>query len=108
MIEEGVLDTDVFSILWPQSQSDLENIMFSGYDENFLHSELVGHSLFLKNATQWRIGVDSLYLKRRGGSSVTQFVVKDSKPNRTAHFMSRSPYIALLCIMAETFHSEIN
>jgi saccharopepsin len=59
LVEAAVLDENMFSILLPSKEAE-GDIMFGGYDSELFNGDLVQHSLFPANTTDWQIEVQSV------------------------------------------------
>ena len=114
MINEGLLDENVVSIRWPRTKDEIGDITFGGYDEKLFKGELVKHPLWPKNTTEWRVGIDALYLLKQDGSEATKITgsgpstrSSSNKPDWNALLMNTTPMIGFPQIMAEIFFRSI-
>jgi hypothetical protein len=55
MIEEGVLDKNMFSLKFPQNESDEGHLMFGGYDDTAFEGDLISHSIFPPHTERWSV-----------------------------------------------------
>jgi saccharopepsin len=108
MVNKEVLDRNIFSILFPRSQSEIGSIMFGGYDKDQAKGELVRHPLFPNNTTQWSIGLNELRFKVYGASDATYLGNQEAKSQWIAQLTSRSPYIGLPRDIVDSLFHHIN
>ena len=52
MIENNLLDENIFSIVWPSETQEEGSLTFGGYHEDLLEGELVSLPLFPQNTTK--------------------------------------------------------
>ena len=88
IVDEGLLDDNIFSILLPEHSGESGNIMFGGYNNDFFTGEPVSHPLFPESTTSWQIEVTSLALGD-GYSATTD----ESLPTWKGLLMSRYPIL---------------
>lgn len=88
IVDEGLLDDNIFSILLPEHPGESGNIMFGGYNNDFFTGEPVSHPLFPESTTSWQIEVTSLALGD-GYSATTD----ESLPTWKGLLMSRYPIL---------------
>lgn len=72
MVNKGVLDRNMFSILWPTDTSRAGDIMFGGYNDSLFEGELVSHPIFPEDTTKWTVRVEALYVNRHDCSSAVK------------------------------------
>lgn len=60
MIEEGVLDKNIFSLKFPQNEKDEGHLIFGGYDSTAFEGDLVSHPIFPPSTPHWSVEASSL------------------------------------------------
>jgi saccharopepsin len=99
MVDNNVLDTNMFSIVWPTEAREQGTITFGGYDEDLLEGELVPHALFPKNTTLWQVELEGLTLTDHYSNEV---LVDTPLPQVRDHFLSFHPIIGLNYYLAQS------
>jgi saccharopepsin len=107
MIDQSVLDVNMFSIVWPAAAREQGSIMFGGYDEDLLDGELVSHALFPENIARWQVEVERLSLINSTGHNGREVVINQSISNGKAFFMSFPPSMAFPWDFANSLHEHI-
>jgi len=100
MIDNNLLSTNMFSVVWPTEEREQGTLTFGGYDEDLLDGELISHSLFPANTTKWEVEIEGLTMTDRNNSK--SILVDKDLPEVRAFFMSNS-IIALTSISAKAY-----
>ncbi|KAE8449572.1 hypothetical protein EG329_007902 [Mollisiaceae sp. DMI_Dod_QoI] len=102
MIDHNVLDSNMFSIVWPTEAREHGNLMFGGYDEDLLDGELVSHSLFPENTTKWQIEIEGVSMVGSTDGEGKKFLVDNPIPDGRAFFMSSVQFLAFSYYLTES------
>jgi saccharopepsin len=94
MIENNLLDENMFSIVWPSETQEEGSLTFGGYHEDLLEAELVSLPLFPQNTTKWQVELDSISMIGDNDCGGKKVLVDKSIPGSKAFFMSVMPFIA--------------
>jgi hypothetical protein len=78
MIEEGILDKNMFSLKFPQGETDEGYLIFGGYDNTTIEGNLVSHPIFPPHTKRWSIEVSSLSMTIMDSSGNPQVLMDDS------------------------------
>jgi saccharopepsin len=100
MIDHNLLDTNMFSIIWPTETRGQGSLIFGGYDEDLLDGELVSHPLYPEDTTSWQIEIEGVTMTNSTGGK--EVLVDKPLPHATALFMSFPPILAFSWPLAES------
>ncbi|KAL2074066.1 hypothetical protein VTL71DRAFT_7844 [Oculimacula yallundae] len=115
MTEQGVLDKNLFSVLWPTGSESTGDLMFGGYNESLFEGGLVGHQLFPEGTTEWKIQVTTVYLlidferDEFHETAIKEIAVKPQPgQDMTALLSTRTPFISLPSAVTNIIKSLID
>lgn len=107
MINQSLLDANMFSIVWPTDAREKGNIIFGGYDEDLLDGDLVTHPIFPENTTKWQVELESLSVIGSTEGGGREVLVDQPLPNGKAFFISLVPILAFPWDFAESLRQHI-
>jgi saccharopepsin len=90
MIYHNLLDTNMFSIIWPTETREQGSLIFGCYDEDLLDGELVSQPLCPEDTTSWQIEIEGVTMTN--STSGKEVLVDKPLPHATALFMSSPPH----------------
>jgi saccharopepsin len=106
MIDNNLLSTNMFSVVWPTEEREQGTLTFGGYDEDLLDGELISHSLFPENTTKWEVEIEGLTMTDRNNSK--SILVDKGLPELRAFFLSHYPIIAFNYDLGQSLLKHMN
>jgi len=94
MIDNKLLDANMFSIAWPDENKE-GSLTFGGYDESLISGELNPLPLFPSNTTHWQVEMESLFMIGDTDCGGKKAIINKKLPDYKAIFISNYPGIAL-------------
>ena len=108
MIDNSILDENMFAIIWPSETQEEGSLTFGGYDEDLLDGELVAHPLFPENTTKWQVEIESVSMIGDNDCGGKKVLLNKSIPGGNAFMMSVMPFIAFPYSIAESLVHHMN
>jgi hypothetical protein len=90
MIEEGVLDNNIFSLKFPSNESDEGYLIFGGYDNTTFDVDLVSHPIYPSDTKRWSIEASFLSMTTIDVSGSPRALINKSLKGYQAIFSTRS------------------
>jgi saccharopepsin len=93
MVDQKVLDKNMFSIVFPSEEREQGSLTFGGYDEDLLDGELISHPIYPKNTVRWQFEIQSVSMKGSYNCGPEKILVHRKIPNTKAWLLSTHPFI---------------
>ena len=93
MIESGIWDSNIFSVLLPDDERD-GDLMFGGYNDSFISGHLVKHLLYPSNTTKWQIKAHQVSMHAKDVSGRRRTLVNESLAEHVTIVINSSPELA--------------
>jgi hypothetical protein len=94
MIDQSVLENNIFSLKFPQSEQDDGYLMFGGYEKSYFEGEMVPHPLFPPGTKYWSVEASSITLRTTGVSGKSHVLINESLFGYQAILNTRSSDLA--------------
>ena len=107
MIESGILDSNMFSVLLPNDERD-GDLMFGGYNDSFIPGDLVKHPLYPSNTTKWQIEAQQVSMHAKDTSGRRRTLVIESLAEHIAKVINSSAVLAFPTRIANILYSHLN
>jgi saccharopepsin len=85
MIDNNLLDENMFSVVWPSETQEEGSLVFGSYDEDLLAGGLVSHPLFPEDTTGWQVELESISMVGDSDCGGKKVLVDKSIPGRQVH-----------------------
>ena len=102
MIDNNLLDENMFSVVWPSETQEEGSLVFGSYDEDLLAGGLVSHHLFPEDTTGWQVELESISMVGDSDCGGKKVLVDKSIPGSKAFFMSVMPFIGFPYTIAQS------
>jgi hypothetical protein len=108
IVENEVLDQNVFSIKLPRNDSRLGDIMFGGSNEELFDAEsLVYHPLHPESTTQWQGEASGVSLAKAGSSMKEQSILLSDSSKSYSALITASPVLGFPRAIGEALLAQL-
>jgi saccharopepsin len=108
MVEQHVLDKNLFSIVFPTEEREQGSLTFGGYDEDLLDGPLVSHAIYPPNTTSWQFEIESVSIRGAYNCVPNELLMYKKTPTTKAWLMSTRPTIGFHRSLANEIYYYIN
>ena len=95
MIEEEVLEKNIFSLKLPRHYQDEGHLMLGGYDDTAFEGDLTPHPIFPSHTKSWSIEASSISITATDASGSSQLLFNESLAGYQAILSTSSSHITI-------------
>ncbi|KAH8817016.1 aspartic peptidase domain-containing protein [Xylogone sp. PMI_703] len=108
MVDQKVLEKNMFSIVFPSDEREQGSLTFGGYDEDLLDGELISHPMYPRNRTRWQLEVQSVSVKGSYNCGPEKILMHRNIPNTKGWLLSTEPFLGFSGPIASELYHYIN